>query len=77
VWSRQDSRSALTLALVLRFLARLAAFFVVWIALDGDGIDLAEPTAEVDLLAAATAKGHGVASSGVELLFADGATDHV
>jgi hypothetical protein len=29
------------------------------------------------LLAATTAKGHGFASGGIELFFADGAADHV
>lgn len=50
--------------------------FVLEVALDGDGIDLAEPAAEVDLLAAAATEGHGLAGGGVKLLFANWATDH-
>lgn len=54
----------------------LGRFFVVGVAIDGDGIDLAEPAAEVNLLAAAAAEGHGLAGGGVELFLANRATDH-
>ena len=59
-----------------RLIALAVLFFVVRVALDGNGIDLPEPAAEIDLLATTAAKGHGVASGWVELLFADWAANH-
>jgi len=65
------------MGLLWRLLTGLAAYvLVVHGTLDWHGIDLAQPAAKIDLLAAATAEGHGLAGGGVELLFADGATDH-
>ena len=55
---------------------RTVVVLVVYLSLDRDGIDFAEPAAKVNVLAASTAKRHGVAGSRVELFFADGATDH-
>lgn len=60
----------------IRLVGWLGGFFFVGVAYNRDGIDFAEPAAEVDLLAAAAAEGHGLAGGGVELLFANGATDH-
>jgi hypothetical protein len=60
----------------IRFVRALRDVFVVGVPHNRDGIDFAEPAAEVDLLAAVAAEGHGLAGGGVELLFANGATDH-
>ena len=62
-----------------RFRWRIGAhirFLVIGVALDGDGIDLAEPAAQVNLLAPAAAKWHGHASGRIEFVFANGTTEH-